>query len=127
MINDKWYLVGANPIYVPMVYTPRMRKILQKDNRFPKPTLRDSAQLLIDQTTQPPMAPEIPAKDKIAQKRDELRIAYTEAAIKWKTTLNFEVIVGRCFMKKSGKCWIFGKIWRKWDYQKILSWRMGRF
>lgn len=93
-VNDYWYLVGANPIYFPMSYTPRLKRILRRETQKRMTiTVKDTAEILIHRIKNPPQAPKIPTKKELILKRKQLKEAYTKASIKYKTSLSFSGLI----------------------------------
>ena len=89
-VDGVWYLVGANPLTFPLTYTPRMKKMLRKDFKGNPFTLKNSVELLLQQTKHPPQKPKILTQKELKQKRLDLEEAYTKTAIKYGATLTFK-------------------------------------
>ncbi len=91
-VNGRWYFVGANPIFLTMVYTSRMKKILRKDASI-KFNVKDTVELLEKQNRQQPeVSPPILTQKEIAKKREELELCFNKAKNKYHTTMSFSQI-----------------------------------
>lgn len=88
-VDEKWYLVGANPIFIPMTYTPRMKKILKRNKKVHGVSIRDTADMLIERENHPPEPPKIMTGEELVAKRKELEDAYNKACVKHKASLVF--------------------------------------
>lgn len=88
-VNNRWYLIGANPIFIPMVYTTRMKKILIKE-KFTHPALIDTKEMLMNHYANPPQPPKIPTKEEMTNKLHELEYLFDKAGIKYNTTMTYE-------------------------------------
>ena len=71
-IQKKWYLVGANPVHVPMTYTLRMKKILRKNDKGSCPSVKDAAKMLIKQENNPTRPPKPVSKEKVTKYKTPL-------------------------------------------------------
>lgn len=89
-VNNKWYMVGANPLYLPMEYTPRMKKILRKELKGNPFTSRDTAQMLMQRTFTPTQIPQIPTNKELKKKRQELQSTYESLVKKYDISLSYE-------------------------------------
>lgn len=88
-IDNAWHLVGANPIYVPMVYTARMKKMLKREFGRKETSIKDTAQMLLQQAEHPPTPPKELTKKELDKKRKTLEEAYAVALVKRHATLSF--------------------------------------
>ena len=88
-VDNFWYLVGANPLFIPMTYTPRMLRMLKGDANFTHVSAKDSAQILIGSELNPPQPPKPATKAEILQKRKELEKTYLQKAPHYGVTLPF--------------------------------------
>ena len=89
-IEEKWHLVGANPVHLPLTYTPRVKKMLRRDNDGFRPSVKDAATMLIRQETNPTKLPRPVSKEEIRRKRKKLKGSYEKAAMKHRVTLAFD-------------------------------------
>lgn len=78
LVDGRWYLVGANPLYLPQTYTLRMKRIMRKNANIIYSTPRDAWELLKIHREQTPQPPKVTEKQ-IAKKREELRSIYQTA------------------------------------------------
>lgn len=46
-VNNRWYLVGSNPLCLPIISTPRMRKIYLKQNKGKYPSIKKVLSFLL--------------------------------------------------------------------------------
>jgi len=46
-VNNRWYLVGSNPLHLPITYTPRMKKIYLKQNKGKYPSVKQALSFLL--------------------------------------------------------------------------------
>lgn len=90
-VNGKWYFVGSNPLYFPIIYTPRMKNILRKE-KLMVVTVKDSANILLKQNKEPLKPPEILSAKQLKEKQIELRKRYISAIKKYKVTMSFSRI-----------------------------------
>lgn len=87
--NDgKWYFVGANPIYMPLTHTKRMKQLLQKEIDRPKFSPIDTWRLLSQKVPPPPKEN---AQD-IKKKREDLRRQYMDTMKRFGATLPFQTL-----------------------------------
>ena len=91
-VEGRWHLVGANPIYVPLTYTNRMKDILRRDFGLHGISVRDTAQLLLEHSHHPPEKPPLITKSALKEKRKVLEQAYKEASTLCGVTLLFETL-----------------------------------
>jgi hypothetical protein len=75
-VDDKWCLIGSNPIYLPMTYTSRMKKIM-RTNKSPYVSPQDTWQLLLKHREKTPTPSSVTDED-ILKKRKELEINYQQ-------------------------------------------------
>lgn len=92
-VDTKWYLVGANPIYIPMVYTPRMKKILQKDFHMTHSFIKDTAEILLQREKNPPQPPKVPTKKELIAKRKDMEKLYESRVISYNVKLPFQKLI----------------------------------
>ncbi len=90
-VNNQWYFVGANPIFLTMVYTSRMKKILRKDRKI-KFTVRDTVDLLINHNQGTTESPPVLTSEQLAQKRQELEASFNKAKENYHTAMSFSQI-----------------------------------
>jgi len=108
-VDGKYYFVGANPIFIPVVYTERMKKIL-RDLKKDKLSARDTALLLIDHDQNPPDTPHAVGRKEILKKRNTLKDQYKLYAIQYKATMKFSELLNRV-LNENGKD--VGKFWEE--------------
>jgi len=75
-VDNRWYMVGSNPIYIPQTYTLRMRKIMKK-NISPYSSPQDTWQLLLKHREKIPPPPVITQKE-VLIKRKEIEQTYQQ-------------------------------------------------
>lgn len=85
-VDGRWYAVGSNPVLLPLHFTERLKKILRTEIKPPRPTLKDTVEL-IRQPKLPP--PKIPTKEELKEKREEIEKQFSYAVIKHKSQLTF--------------------------------------
>ena len=74
-IEKKWYLIGANPVHLPLTYTPRMKRMLRRENKDGfRPSVKDAAAMLIKQEISPTKLPRPVSKEEIRRKRKKLNV-----------------------------------------------------
>ena len=106
-VDSVYYFVGANPAFVPVVYTERMKKII-RGMKQEKMSVRDTALLLMNRGQTPPSVRPLTKKE-LHEKRKELELAYQKAAATYHATLSFEELRSYIY-HENGK-----------DYTKILQ------
>lgn len=46
-VNNRWYLVGSNPLFFPITYTPRAKKMFSKQNKDQRLSAKDVLSFLL--------------------------------------------------------------------------------
>lgn len=89
-VNLKWYLVGANPVYLPVTYTERMKKILRKELKGKPFTIRDTAEMIMKRAASPVPIPKVPTKKELGEKRKEMKSRFEAVAKKYHATMTYD-------------------------------------
>lgn len=97
LVNNRWYLVGANSVYYPITHTPRAKKIMRKmktNNYSPK----DTVELLKAHEQKNPQPPAV-NKKQIEKKKLELRQDYEKKSGKYQLALSFDDLIGEIYQE----------------------------
>lgn len=97
-VDDKWYLVGSNPVLFPIVYTSRMKKMLREnklDENTPTPIIL--AEILLKRRNKPIKKPKKLTKEEIIKKRLFLQKSYNQKAKKYKSKFPFEKLINNIY------------------------------
>lgn len=78
-VDGRWYLVGSNPLYLPTVFTPRMKKIMHKNKDDAYLSPQKAWELLKKHYEPTPTPPKITFRE-ILQKRKEIETNYKQIA-----------------------------------------------
>ena len=78
-VNGVYYFVGANPSFVPMTYTARMKKMLRSCEKV-RLSVKDTAMILLKHEMNPPVKIKPLTTAKRKEKQKDIHIKYKELA-----------------------------------------------
>lgn len=93
-INKQWYFVGSNPIYLPVTYTNRMKKLFQKTNQQYFSSPKDTWRLFALKAVPPPAET---SSEEIKRKRKLVRQEYQSLAKKHNLSLSFKQVAAEIY------------------------------
>ena len=96
-VDEKWYLVGSNPINLPMTYTDRMKRIIRKEMQGNPFTLKSTVELILHQVKHQQTTPKIPTTKELSAKRTQLEKKYTMASQKFGASLTFSNLLNEIY------------------------------
>jgi len=88
-VGDVYYFVGSNPVFYPMIYTNRMKTVLQKENKE-KITPKHAAELLLAPVKQSPK--KNVTKAAIGRKRLSVMKMFAQLKQKYGFSTSFETL-----------------------------------
>ncbi len=89
LIDSKWCFVGANPIYMPVTNTQRMKKFLRKTFKDVKITPKDTWELIKKQNA---VSPEVPSIRELPSLRKKLKQKFVKLTRKYSCKISFKDI-----------------------------------
>ncbi|MCL4419368.1 hypothetical protein M1146_04675 [Patescibacteria group bacterium] len=97
--EQKWYSVGANSVYFPIMHTERAKTHMRK-LRIKNFSPRDTVELLRSHEEYPPVLISVPTKNELEEKRKSLKIKYEKIAKKFAVILSFNDLIGEIYKEK---------------------------
>lgn len=91
-VDDNWYLVGANSVYLPITHTQRA-KMHMRNMKIKKYSPKDTVELLMASENKSQEYPPTVTKKQIRNKRKELRKDYEKNVKKYNLSLSFDELI----------------------------------
>lgn len=98
-VDSKWYLVGANPVGMPITYTERMKKMLRRNFNPKKDRLtpKDAYKLILARRENVKKSVRFLTPKEIKNKRKALKKSFEKLSLKYNPKMTFDSLLAEIY------------------------------
>lgn len=100
-IDGKWYFVGGNPLVTSLHLSDRAKKAIQTQFKTRSFSIKETAEMILERSKNPPPPPKILSVNEIERKRVELKKNYQLLSKKYPVSLTFKDLLMKIYNENS--------------------------